>query len=315
MATLLPNPLPRSWVQVLRRLAEYTYLVRPQISKLEFPTHKDSRYCRKILSEMLHVKLIGKTNKRITYDALRSGCPVYWPTEYGIEVLAGAAHDETYLSASHQRPRNDRLDHWVATSETHLVLDQAIAAQQYVDVPLWVNEWNKFRADGRNKFYLHVQFQEKPTKKSCSPDAAFLMNVEGLLQPVYVESDLNSSSPAQTVFRKEIGYDTLWTTGKFRTQHFPQLKDHNDFIVVMITTDRWRRDRLARVAKDIKGGYRWRFAAIGDVRPETILHERIFVNKDLETKRLVKPPEDYVAQNLDVSLTKVIKQTEVSEAD
>lgn len=308
MATLLPNPLPKSWIGVLRQLAAYTYLVRPQISKLEFPTHKDSRYCRKILSDMLHVKLIGKTRKKITYDELRSGCPVYWPTEYGIEVLAGAARDEIYLSASHQRPRDDRLEHWIRTSETHLVLDQAIAAQTFVDLPVWVNEWNKFRADGRNNYYLHVQFQEKPKKKSCSPDAAFLLSVAGLLQPVYLETDLNSSSPAQTIFRKEIGYETLWQSGKFRTQHFPQLEDHNDFIVLMITTDRWRRDRLARIAQDIEGGKRWRFAAVEDVRPETILHERIFINKDFETKRLVSPPKNYCPLNLDISVPEVVRQ-------
>ena len=87
----------------------------------------------------------------------------------------------------------------------------------------------------------------------------------------------------------------LWSSGLFRTRHFPQLEDHNDFVVLVVTTDRWRRDRLARIANDTKGAHRWRFAAMEDLKPEWMLHERILVNSKLEYKRLAKSPADYVS--------------------
>lgn len=302
MKIILPNPLPRSWVGVLRVLAEYSYLVRPQMSALLYPNHKSSRYVRKILSAMIHAKLIGKTRRKITFDALRSGCPVYYLTEKGVEALAQATENTAYLAASCKIPRSDRLEHWISSSQTHIVLDTAVSRQSFVNVPLFIHEWNRYRADGHDQYYLHVQFQENPTPKSCSPDAAFLMVVEGLMQPVYIENDLNTSSPAQVVHRKAPGYDLLWQSGKFRTQHFPQLEDHNDFIILVVTTDRWRRDRLARIAKDVRGGHRWRFTAVIDVTPETILHERIMVDTDLDLKRLCAPPAEYAPLGIDVSL-------------
>lgn len=299
--TKIPIPLPQSWILILRSLAAYYVLVRPQIQQEVFPSHKSTRYCRKKLSEMCHAQLIGKSRRTITFDDQRSGCPVYFLKQKGVFELVKATRDDTYDNASVVRPREDRLDHWVATSETHRRLRLATNAQGYVTMPLFVNEWNKFRADGNDQYYLHAMLQEQPKKISCSPDGAFMLSVGGMKSVVYLESDLGTSFEAQVAARKHAGYELLAQSNQFRTRHFPEATDA-DFRVLMITTDRWRRDRLARHMQPHSGSQRWRFAAIQDFRPEHLLHEPIMVNAQLEPKCLVAPPNSYELQNLDVSL-------------
>ena len=159
MSSVVPTPMPRSWLSALRALGEYSYLVRPQITQLSFSTHTSSRYTRKVLRDMIHDKLVGRTKRKITYDELRSGCPVYYLTQKGVEALAGATHNDNYLACTSQSPRADRLEHWVGSSDIHMRLDAAIATQTFVSAPIWVNEWNKFRADGRSQFFCIRNFK------------------------------------------------------------------------------------------------------------------------------------------------------------
>ena len=301
MPTVLPTPLPKSWIATLRMLAEYYVLVRPQIQLGVFPGHKNSRYCRKVLSEMFHLRLIGKTRRKVTFDEQRTGCPVYYLQQKGVFELVKATQDETFASASTARPRDDRLEHWIASSETHRKLRLAIVGQEYVDLPVFVNEWNKYRADGRDQYFLHVMLQQQP-KLSCSPDAAFLLSVHGLTTAVYLESDLGTSYEAQVVARKHMGYHRLAESGLFRTRHFPDVTD-TDFRVLLVTTDRWRRDRLVRHMKNCPGASRWRFAAVQDLTPESFLHECFMVDCEGEPKFLVKPPTGYTTLGLDVRRT------------
>ena len=313
MATDLPNPLPDSWISVLRALAEYSYMVRPQLSDLLFPSHGSSRYCRKVLSDMIHHRLVAKTQRKITFDENRSGCPVYFLQERGIEALAEATEDARFLKANRKPPRADRLEHWVQTSQVHLVLDQALrnqAARDYVQAPVWWNEWTKYRADGHNEYFLHVQFQTQPTKLSCSPDGAFLLVVSGMQMPWYVETDLGSSSPPQVVHRKAKGYQQLAESGLFRERHFPQLAPReDDFRILVVTTTRWRRDRMAAIASKAPGAHRWRFVAFQDLVAEWILHERVILDTQDNWKRLVKPLPEYVEVAPDVRLASKKRQS------
>lgn len=297
----MPDPLPRSWINVLDAAARFYALVRPQFQKLHFSDHKHTRYCRQVVNDLTREKLLRKSDKKITYDKIRSGCPVYTPTEKGIELLAEVTGDSSYLSASCQWPRNDRLDHWVAISDTHITLRQAIDRQDYVTMPVWVNEWNKFREDGSDQYFLHTVVKpKKPKPITCSPDAAWLLSIEGLEEPFYLETDLGSSAPGQVCYRKFQGYDLLHSTETYRTRHFPNLA-YNDFKIVLITTSRYRRDRIATLMKGKAGDQRWRFAAVDDVTESTILHERIFVDCELKSHCLIKPPPTYVSSNLDVT--------------
>jgi hypothetical protein len=263
-----------------------------------FPGHKNSRYSRKILSEMFHLGLIGKTRRKVTFDDQRTGCPVYFLKQKGILELVKASQDESFLSVSTARPRDDRLEHWIATSETHRKLRRAVGNQEYADLSVFVNEWNKYRTDGKDQYVLHVMLQQNP-KISCSPDGAFVLSVSGLKSAVYLETDLGTSYEAQVVARKHMGYEQLAQSGLSRTRHFPDVTD-TDFRVLMITTDRWRRDRLARHMKGKPGASRWRFAAVQDANPESMLHESFMVDCNREPQYLVKPPAGYTPLNINV---------------
>ena len=116
----MPDPVPASYLRVLVALVQYYVLVRPQLQRLVFPTHKQSRFARKVLSELVQASLVGKTRRTITYDGNRAGCPVYFLTENGRERLCEWTGCESYLSASVARPRDDRLEHWTAIAEWQL---------------------------------------------------------------------------------------------------------------------------------------------------------------------------------------------------
>lgn len=289
----MPDPVPASYLRVLAALVEYYVLVRPQLQHLVFPTHKQSRFTRKVLNELAGARLVGKTRRTITYDGNRAGCPVYFLTEQGRERLCEWTGCETYLQASIARPRDDRLEHWTAIAEWQLRMRAALSIQDRVLMPSWVNEWNKFRVDvaKANEYFLHVQYGGEK-KLSCSPDLAFVLETQGQSRAYYGEADLGSSSVEQVIARKHQGYDLLWRTSMFRTRHFPEATA-DDFRVLVVTTTRWRRDRMAKLVADKPGAHRWRFAAWEDFQPETLLHEMIWLDAHGQFMPLAAPPADY----------------------
>lgn len=289
----MPDPVPASYLRVLVALAQYYVLVRPQLQRLVFPTHKQSRFARKVLNDLVRATLVGKTRRTITYDGNRAGCPVYFLTEQGRERLCEWTGCESYLQASVARPRDDRLEHWTAIAEGQLRIREALAAQDRLSMPAWVNEWNKYRADAAypNEYFLHVQFAGEK-KLSCSPDFAFVLETQGESRAYYGEACLGSSSVEQVIARKHQGYDLLWRTSMHRTRHFPEATA-DDFRVLVVTTTRWRRDRMAKLVADKPGAHRWRFAAWEDFRPQTLLHEKLWVDAQGLFVPLATPPDEY----------------------
>jgi hypothetical protein len=289
----MPDSVPASYLRVLVALAEFYVLVRPQLQQLVFPTHKQSRFARKALNELARGALIGKTRRTITYDGNRAGCPVYFLTAEGRERLCEWTGCESYLAASVARPRDDRLEHWTAIAEWQLRMRAALDRQDCVLMPTWVNEWNKYRADaaGANEYFLHVQFAGEK-KLSCSPDLAFVLETQGQSRAYYGEADLGSSSVEQVIARKHQGYDLLARTLMHRTRHFPEVTAE-DCRVLVVTTSRWRRDRMAKLVVGKPGAHRWRFAAWEDFQPESLLHEPIWIDAHGQFVPLAAPPADY----------------------
>jgi hypothetical protein len=287
----MPDAVRASYLRVLVALAEFYVLVRPQLQSLAFPTHKQSRFTRKILGDLVRAGFVGKTRRTITYDATRAGCPVYFLAPEGREKLCEWTGDEFYLAASVARPRDDRLEHWIAIAEWRLRLSAALAHQDRVSMPLWVNEWNKLRTDGVGDYYLHTQFGGDK-KLSCSPDLGFTLAMQGVSVPNYGEADLGSSSVEQVIARKHQGYHLMQANDQWRERHFPGVTA-DTFRVLVLTTSRWRRDRMAKLIADKPSADRWRFACWDDFRAESLLHELIWIDAGGNFRPLATPPAGY----------------------
>jgi len=303
----MPPRMARSWISVMELLASYYVLVRPQIQSLVFPTNKHSRFCRKVLNEMVRAGLIGRTRKCVTYNENQTGCPIFYLTMKGKEALAEALHSDSYLLASTSKPRDDRLEHQIGISEIHLRMNAAFARQSdpFATMPTFLTEWNRFRPDAGadEEFFLHVQFPTDDPEKpfSCSPDSAAVVSAGGKQLALYIECCLGTSSVGQVIGRKHRGYQMLAATDMFRTRHFPQY-ELSDFRVLVITTNRWRRNQMSRLMRDHTGSERWRFATWDDFQPKHILHEKFMLDCHRKPTYLIKPPENYHSIGVDLGL-------------
>ena len=75
---------------------------------------------------------------------LDGGTPssVYFPARRGLEIIAEHFSDKSLLRVSTQAPQPHCVRHWLAVSETHILIDQALATQSAVQLSGWLNEWD-----------------------------------------------------------------------------------------------------------------------------------------------------------------------------
>ncbi len=277
-------------IGVLLALFEYYVLTRVQIQGLLFPGHQTGRATRKRLAKLFHHGYIGKSKASIPIGSAAAVSPVYYLAKAGAEALATYFDDESYASANTRKPRLDLLFHWVAISEFHIRISQAIADQNDVKLLSWVNEWQVVNPKDANchRFYLHTVLSEQPPL-SCSPDAGFVLLVNGVAKVFYVEVDRNTSGIKQIAASKTPGYAELARRGLHKSKHFP-MATFDDFSVLVLTSHEGRRNRLARKIADEPGASRWMFCTSEDLSPETFLYEPIFVDCTGETRSIVKRP-------------------------
>lgn len=296
----MPAPLSRNCELILDLLARFYVLVRPQIQQLVFPGHKQSRATRTYLTRLFKAGYIGKA-RHVPYGPKFAPCPVYYLTDKGKQYLTSADSNSLYQLCSTKIPRYDRVDHWVAISEIQIRMYLAVQAQDHAEMPVWLNEWNHYRADGHHdgQYFLHTVLSKDPPL-SCSPDFGFVLGANNVSRPYYGEADRATSSPEHVIAQKQHGYDGLWRSGRFKEQHFPGVTD-TDFRVIVVTTHPRRRDQLAKAIQGKKGEHRWLFVTDADFQSDRLLYEPVFMNSKQEPRRLLVPPAGY--QTLEVQLT------------
>lgn len=164
-------------IQVLLTLARYFVLDRPQLQRLCFPSDTTGRVTRRRLQQLFRHELINR--QRVTVDHPFRPPPgsIYFLATRGREFLAEHFGEERYRLVPVQTPRPDHVLHWIAVSETHIALDEAIDRQETVRLEEWINEWdvvNKDEADPDKRFRLYMLLRDNP-RLICAPDAAFLL--------------------------------------------------------------------------------------------------------------------------------------------
>ena len=144
-------------IALLKVLSRFYVMTRSQIHRVCFPAHSDGRATRKRLKRLVYGGYVQRHDTRV---ALSTGnaAPVYYPTAKALSLLASHFDDEEYLHARCNRPRSDRLLHWIAITETHLVIEQAIALQQDVMLDAWHNEWTTVNKSDHESRHYYLQY-------------------------------------------------------------------------------------------------------------------------------------------------------------
>lgn len=283
-------PLTPIDYELLRTIARYYVLTRPQIQQLCFADHNSGRATRKRLTKLRHAGYITKHKMPVLLPAMQSAAPAYYLTKQGTEALAAYYDDDAWLATNTKHPRADRLAHWISIANVRIEIEQALSLQSYVKMLKWYTEWETINKESHSdqQFTLHVQFSQSP-RLSCSPDAAMLLSVAGVSKVFYLEVDLGTSSPHQIAARKTKGYEELGVQ-QYHRIHFPETT-LDDFSVLMITTNGYRCRATAKAVSRCPGAERWLFVDRREITPESFLHGPIVLDCQSHTGPLVKTPD------------------------
>lgn len=275
---------------VLCAVARYFVLNRPQIQSLCFPEDSDGRITRRRLIKLVKHGVLQKQPVQIC--DLDGGTPsaVYYPARRGLEIIAEHFSDKSFLRVSTQAPQPHCVRHWLAISETHMIFDQAIAAQSTVQMVGWLNEWDTISTEAtepENRFCLYSLLEDSPRLVNA-PDASFLLGLGSHRKVYYLEQDMNTTGVDRIAAAKTKGFAEL-AKREWHRRHWPETTVAT-FTVLMIAPNARRRDHLRRAINGKPGCELWRFIAKDEFTPQSALSSLILYRCDSdEPVPLVKP--------------------------
>src|SRR5690348_2845143 len=120
---------PRDF-QILLAFAEYYLLNRPQVQRLFFPEDKTGRSTRKRLGDLVGMGLLNRQTLLFSHPEGGAPSAVYFSSRKGAELLAAEFDDRRFLLIPTHTPILHHVNHWLAVSSTHILLNEAIAAQK-----------------------------------------------------------------------------------------------------------------------------------------------------------------------------------------
>lgn len=273
---------------VVRAVARYYVLNRPQIQRICFPDDKGGRITRRRLQTLVDEKLISRLRVLVHHPHFGSPGPVYYPSQKGCEFLAEHYENERFLAGCTQPPQSHHVLHWLAVSETHMALDEAIARPSQVQLINWFNEWDVVNADEsapERRFRLYTLLRESP-RLICAPDSAFMLAVGEHRKVFYLEQDRNTSGVRQVAASKTPGYAAL-AERQLHRRHFPETT-FNTFTVLAIAPTPQRRDALRKALREKPAAALWKLASATDLSPEGFLFAPVFFPVEGEPTALVR---------------------------
>lgn len=262
-------------ILILVAVVHYYVLNRQQIQRLVFPTDTSGRITRRRLQMLVDEHFISRQTVQFCHPTT-APAPVYFPAKRGCEFLAEHFEDPRYLLAPTAAPIPHHTYHWLAVSDTHIALEEAIQKQTAACLAGWINEWdvvNKDESRPEKRYRLYTLIREHP-RLICAPDAAFLLSMQGHSKVYYLEQDRSTSGVQQIASSKTLGYAAM-AEGQFHRRHFPNATVPG-FSVLMVAPSAKRRDSLRRAIKGKPGAGLWRFVAAGDLKPAELLYEPIY---------------------------------------
>jgi hypothetical protein len=266
-------------ILILVALVHYYVLNRQQIQRLVFANDPNGRITRRRLQILVDEHLINRQNILFCHPSA-TPAPVYFPARKGCELLAEHFEDPHYLVTPTAPPIPHHTFHWLAVSDTHIALDEAVRNQKEVLIDGWINEWdvvNKDESRPEKRFQLYTLLQEHP-RLVCVPDGAFLASFQGTSKVFYLEQDRATSGALQIASSKTPGYAAM-AEKQLHRRHFPKAT-LDQFSVLMVAPSPKRRDSLRYAIRGKPGANLWRFAACQDFVPAKLLCEAIYYTCD-----------------------------------
>ena len=209
-------------ILILVALVRYYVLNRQQIQRLVFPNDPNGRITRRRLQVLVDEHLINRQNILFCHPSA-TPAPVYFPARKGCELLAEHFEDPHYLVTPTAPPIPHHTFHWLAVSDSHIALDEAIQKQEEVRLDGWINEWdvvNKDESRPEKRFQLYTLLQDRP-RLVCVPDGAFLLWFKDISKVFYLEQDRATSGALQIASSKTAGYAAM-AEKQLHRRHFPE---------------------------------------------------------------------------------------------
>ncbi len=264
-------------LSILRLVATHYTLTAAQFRRLLFRPEqaRDGRLTRRLLATLVGMRLLNKARCEVVNPLHGLTCPVYYPSRAGCEALAVATGEPRFFQTPTQTPQWQNLRHWTCLSDLRILLDAAVRAQQLVEMPAFFNEFDAVKPEADNpadRFRLYTIVSHSPRRVVCVPDAAFAFRVQGASRAFYVELEMGTNPPNKTAAEKAPGYAGLAAQALYK-RHFA---DAGDFRVLCFAPDAGWRDVLRRAYARKDGAQLWKFAALSELRAETMLHAPLF---------------------------------------
>ena len=263
-------------IAIFDDLVRYRFLDRKQIQSLHFPSDTTGRATRRRLHELAEAGYIDRLSLLYAHPVSGSPAAVFQLSRRGYAFLAEHHGNEELRVAPTENVLPHLLPHWLALSDTHIMIDQAVARQAVVTFGGWINEYdvvNKDEQSPEKRYCLYTLIRESP-RLVCAPDAAFVLTAGSYSRVYYLEQDRATSGVQQLASAKTRGYAALSGLG-LHSRHFSGAVLPS-FRVLLITTSRKRRDNLRAAIQSKAGADLWWFASTDDLSPETILVEPLW---------------------------------------
>ena len=286
---------------VLLALDRYYVMCRPQVQRLCYPSDQTGRVTRRRLQALVSQGLINRHRAQIVYPHTIPAGSIYYPAQKGCQLLSETQGDDRFLLTPTLCPQPHHALHWLAVTETHLLLDAAIAGQRDVELVDWINEWDVVNKDEQlpeKRFRLYTLLQNEP-RLVCAPDGAFVLSYRGFAKVYFLEQDQGTSGARQVAARKLKGYAAMQQSARHR-EKFPII-NVGELGVLCIAPNAGRRDALRRAFAGKAGSELWRFVAAPDLTPETFLHRPILYPSHGDPLPLVKAPAPVLVPFLEES--------------
>src|SRR6266699_2425662 len=158
-------PLTDRDFAILLAICEFYVLNRQQIQRLCFPSDPNGRITRRRLQLLVSAGLLNRHTLFPWHPLLGTPAPVYYPSRKGAEYLVAHFDDERFLRTATQAPQPQNILHWLAVSDTHIALKEALSAQEDIACGGWINEWdtvNKDETAPDKRFRLYTLLRDKP---------------------------------------------------------------------------------------------------------------------------------------------------------
>ena len=274
-------------LRVLDFVAKYQFVSRRMIQLVLFPHCKSHKAVTTRLRKLRLNGYVARAKMNLVLDG-QNPIPIYHLTKKGAKALANGYSNPEYLNCNIKSPASHLLYHWLGIVETHILVDNAIAADGLVEMIDFYSEWetiNKAQPNPALHFSLHTRLQDSPPL-SVAPDFGFIVESKGFQKVFYGEYDRGPDSVRRIQRKKPPGYFFLHQH-QLHKKHFPSCQDNN-FLILMITTTEYRRDELARKISMRDGAPLWRFAIKSDLSSESFFRLPVWKNCDNEFCSLIK---------------------------